>query len=240
MIMNTMMNIHAIFMATEGEGVHIGTPQVFVRFQGCAVGCLNCDSKETWDFTKNEMSLESVMSEIEKLSGSYPHIIKRVSITGGDPLHPKNSSGAESLALALKKNGYFVNIEAAGTRVVDSIFDSIDYISFDVKTPSTGVNVNQVALRKLHLQYGKKSQVKAVIADKKDFEFVYDLYNSLLIELDYKMDTPWVLTPCYEPGEEFPMARFQEIISMNESFGAPFRVICQQHKVIHGPDKRDI
>ena len=30
-----------------------------------------------------------------------------------------------------KKLGFFVNIEAAGTRVVDSIFDNVHFISFD-------------------------------------------------------------------------------------------------------------
>lgn len=238
--MSFNMNIHAIFRATEGEGIHVGSPQIFVRFQGCSVGCFNCDSKETWDFKDPTMGLETVIGEVEKLSGSFPHRIKRVSITGGDPLHPKNAPGVQSLALALKKNGYFVNIEAAGTRVVDTIFDNIDYISFDVKTPSTGVKASESALIKLHEQYGKKSQVKAVIFDKKDFEFTFDLYSKILKRFDYKIETPWVLTPCYGPGEKFPMTRFQEIITMNEKFGAPFRVICQQHKLIHGPDKRDI
>ena len=79
-----------------------------------------------------------------------------------------------------------------------------------------------------------------MISDKKDFEFVYDLYQGILKELDYNNAIPWVLTPCYEPGEEFPKDRFLKVIDLNENFGAPFRVIGQQHKWIYGPDKKDV
>jgi 7-carboxy-7-deazaguanine synthase len=236
----TQLGINSIYMATEGEGIHIGTPQIFVRFQGCTIGCLNCDSKETWEFTDNTTALDKAIITVEEEAGKYPHRIKRISITGGDPLHPKHTPGVEALAIELKKRGYFVNIEAAGSRVVDSIFDSIDFISFDLKTPSTGVTTNLKLVEKLLKQYNKKSQIKAVIADKKDFEFVYDTYKAMLEKFDYKMDTPWVLTPCYEPDEEFPKDRFVEIINLNQSFGSPFRVIGQQHKWIHGPNKRNV
>lgn len=234
------LRVHSIFRATEGEGVHIGTPQIFVRFQGCAVGCINCDSKETWDFTDETMTMKEVLARIEDLCGQGMTRIKRVSITGGDPLHPKNTDGVLELARRLKKSGFFVNIEAAGTRVVDDIFDIIDYISFDFKTPSTGVKASEKVLTKLVKQYSGKAQIKAVIADKKDFEATFDLYQRINEQMDYNMNIPWVLTPCYEPEEKFPTDRFSKIITMNEDFGAPFRVIGQQHKWVYGPDRRDV
>lgn len=40
----------------------------------------------------------------------------------------------------------------------------------------------------------------------------------------------WILTPCYEPHEEFPKDRFEMILSKNLEFGAPLKVIGQQHK----------
>ncbi len=227
-------------MATEGEGIFLGTPQVFVRFQGCALGCLNCDSKETWDFTDMDFDLGEVLSMVEAETTKYKKRIKRVSITGGDPLHPKHEKNVLTLAGELKKKGYFVNIEASGTRVVDELFDIVDFVSFDFKTPSTGVKTNPKLLAKVFKQYGKKAQIKSVIADKKDFEFVYDSLNTLLENSDTEVETPWVLTPCYEPHEEFPKDRFVEIINLNEEFGSPFRVIGQQHKWIHGPAKRNV
>ncbi len=234
------LRIHSIFRSTEGEGIHIGTPQVFVRFQGCTIGCVNCDSKETWEFTDETMTLQEVLAKIEDLSGSGVHRIQRVSITGGDPLHPKNAPAAIELSRVLKKSGFYVNIEAAGTRVVNELFDIVDFVSFDYKTPSTGVVTNKKVLKALCDQYSGKAQIKAVIADKKDFESTFDTLSEILGMSETKADIPWVLTPCYEPEEEFPAARFSEVVRLNEDFGAPFRVIGQQHKIIHGPNKRDI
>lgn len=234
------MSINSIYMATEGEGIHIGTPQIFVRFQGCAIGCLNCDSKETWSFEAPNMQLEEVLTEIETISGNYPYRIKRVSITGGDPLHPKLAPSVEALSIDLKKRGFFVNIEASGQRVVDKVFDLIDFVSFDLKTPSTGVKTNLRVLEKLINQYSGKAQIKSVIADKKDFEFVYDIFSQMRDKSEKTDSLTWVLTPCYEPGEEFPRDRFILVQELNQTFGSPFRVIGQQHKWIHGPDKTQI
>jgi len=229
--------INSIYRATEGEGVHLGTPQVFVRFQGCAIGCINCDSMDTWDFSGEMLSLEDIWDKLQE--ETYHLKIKRVSITGGDPLHPKHEPQVLELAGFLKEKGFFVNIEAAGTRVVHSIFVLIDFISFDFKTPSTGVKTRVSNIVTLNKQYAGKFQIKAVIADERDFKATYDAYNEVLAQSD-NMNFPWVLTPCYEPDEEFPMERFQNILSMNEKYGNLFRVIGQQHKWVFGADKKQV
>jgi 7-carboxy-7-deazaguanine synthase len=230
----TTLLINSIYRATEGEGIHIGIPQIFVRFQGCHIGCVNCDTKETWDFdpvfTK---SLDDVMEKIEVLSQD---IIKRVSITGGDPLHPSHVPGVVELVKELKARGYFVNIEAAGTRVVREIFDLVDFISYDFKTPSTQVKTSKELLATFLKDYSQKAQIKAVVADKKDFESTYDAFH--FVKAQKVPMAPWCLTPCYEPGEAFPMNRFQQVIQLNEAFGLPFRVIGQQHKWAYGPSER--
>lgn len=229
----TTLLINSIYRATEGEGIHIGVPQIFVRFQGCHVGCVNCDSKETWDFDPAyTKSLDEVMEQVDVLSQD---IIKRVSITGGDPLHPSHIPSLIQLIHALKGRNYFINIEAAGTRIVREVFDLVDFISYDYKTPSTQVRTSKDVLHQFLAEYGHKSQIKAVVADKKDFESVYDAYH---MNRDQKLTTPWCLTPCYEPGEAFPMNRFQQVIQLNESFGLPFRVIGQQHKWVYGPNEK--
>lgn len=232
----TTLLINSIYRATEGEGVHIGTPQIFVRFQGCHVGCVNCDSKETWDFDPAfTKSLDEVMETVETLS---QNIIKRVSITGGDPLHPSHIPSLIQLIRELKNRGYFLNIEAAGTRIVKEVFDLVDFISYDVKTPSTGVRTSRDLLLKFIQEYGHKAQVKAVVADKKDFEATYDAFH--FVKTSGAPLTTWCLTPCFEPGEAFPMNRFQQVVQLNENFGLPFRVIGQQHKWVYGSEARHV
>lgn len=230
----TTLLINSIYRATEGEGIHIGIPQIFVRFQGCHVGCVNCDTKETWDFDPSfTTSLDEVMEKIETLSQG---VMKRVSITGGDPLHPSHIPSLVRLIQELKARDYFINIEAAGTRVVKEVFDLVDFISYDFKTPSTTVRTSKELLLKFITEYGHKSQIKAVVSDKKDFEATYD---ALHFVKSAGVDVPpWCLTPCYEPGEPFPMNRFQLVVQLNESFGMPFRVIGQQHKWVYGAEAR--
>ncbi len=230
----TTLLINSVYRATEGEGIHIGIPQIFVRFQGCNIGCVNCDTKETWDFDPSyTVSLDEVMEKIEHLSQD---IIKRVSITGGDPLHPSHVPSLIELIKELKTRGYFVNIEAAGTRIVKEVFDIADFVSYDFKTPSTQVRTSQDLLLKFINEYSSKAQVKAVVANKKDFEATYDAFH--FMKASKAASVPWCLTPCYEPEEAFPMNRFQQVVQLNESFGLPFRVIGQQHKWVYGPESR--
>lgn len=230
----TTLLINSIYRATEGEGIHIGIPQIFVRFQGCHIGCVNCDTKETWDFDPAfTKSLDEVMEQVETLS---QNIIKRVSITGGDPLHPSHIPSLMSLVKELKDRNFFINIEAAGTRIVREVFDQVDFISYDYKTPSTQVRTSKELLLKFIEEYGHKAQIKAVVADKKDFEATYDAYH--FVKEAQKSLIPWCLTPCFEPGEAFPMNRFQQVVQLNENFGLPFRVIGQQHKWVYGPEAK--
>jgi 7-carboxy-7-deazaguanine synthase len=230
----TTLLINSIYRATEGEGIHIGIPQIFIRFQGCHIGCVNCDTKDTWDFDPAyTKTLDEVMEMVEVLS---QNVIKRVSITGGDPLHPSHVPSLIELIKELKARDFYLNIEAAGTRIVKDVFDLVDFVSYDFKTPSTEVRTSKELLVKFLQEYGSKAQVKAVVSDKKDFEATYDAYH--FVKTSHCPQVPWCLTPCYEPGEAFPMNRFQQVIQLNESFGLPFRVIGQQHKWAYGPSER--
>ncbi len=225
--------MHSLYLATEGEGVRIGIPQIFIRLQGCAIGCINCDSKATWDFDpKTERTVDDVINdvlEIARLNGA----IKWASLTGGDPCHPKHIPAAIELVGRLKSHGLLVNLEASGTRIVPELFDVVDFISFDIKTPGTGVRFNPKVLNIACEQFGPKMQIKAVVVDRKDFDFV-SLAKAECLSGNNCAD--WVITPCYENHEKFPMARYQEILQWNEKAGGAFRVIGQQHKWVYGPE----
>jgi 7-carboxy-7-deazaguanine synthase len=230
--------INSIYRATEGEGIFLGRPQIFVRYQGCAVGCVNCDSQDTWDFNDGLIfDVESIFKKIH--SEGHGGRIKNVSITGGDPLHPKHVPSVLELVKKLKSEGYYINLEAAGTRIVDEIFDLVDFISFDLKTPSTKVKTPIDLIEKMSKHYAGKFQLKAVIADRNDFDYTLEVQAQLLEKLNI-LSFPWVLTPCFNTKEEFPMERFIQVMSWNEFSGGHFRVIGQQHKWIFGPDQKQV
>lgn len=227
--------INSIYRATEGEGLFVGRPQIFVRYQGCSVGCLNCDSKDTWEFSQSyETELEEILTRVH--NEGYNGKIKNVSVTGGDPLHPSHVPHVVALVKELKARGYYVNIEAAGTRVVPEVFDLVDYVSFDFKTPSTGVRTPIKNLIRMQELYAHKTQFKAVIADGPDFAATLEARAE--IEKTSPVTIPFILTPCYNTGEEFPMDRFKKVLTWNEENGGLFRVIGQQHKWIFGPNEK--
>jgi 7-carboxy-7-deazaguanine synthase len=41
--------VNDVYAAVQGEGVQTGVPMVLVRLHGCPVGCVFCDTKETWE-----------------------------------------------------------------------------------------------------------------------------------------------------------------------------------------------
>lgn len=230
LIMETCL-IHSIFKATEGEGVFVGTPQVFVRFQGCSIGCVNCDSMETWSFKEGrQLSVLEVYSEVEKAAEG----LKRVTITGGDPLHPKHTPAVLALCQKFSEKGFFINIEASGTRFCSDVFDAASYVSFDYKTPSTGVKTSLELVEKLIQEYPESYQIKSVVANDRDFEYILVALKSLT-EKGYQPPN-WVITPCFNFDSEFDPALTQRIYELNYEAGGPFRVIGQQHKWVYGSD----
>ncbi len=224
--------IHSIYPATEGEGVLIGTPQVFVRFQGCNIGCINCDSKETWDF--NSGGIAYSMKQLLKTIDDQAKNLKRVSITGGDPMHPIHLPRVKELSAELISKGYQVNIEASGTRVDDELFNMVSFISFDFKTPSTGVKTPISHLIHIIGTYPGKYQIKSVVENESDYEYISRAYKRIYDQL--KIHPVWVITPSFVPGTSFNRELIKETYEWNNDEGGRFRIIPQQHKIIYGTD----
>lgn len=68
---------------SNGEGIGVS---LFV--QGCDFHCKNCFNSETWNFSKGQEWNEKTKNQFLKLVEKP--FIQRVSILGGEPLHPKN------------------------------------------------------------------------------------------------------------------------------------------------------
>lgn len=68
---------------SNGEGIGVS---LFV--QGCDFHCKNCFNSETWDFSKGQEWNEKTKNQFLKLVEKS--FIQRVSILGGEPLHPQN------------------------------------------------------------------------------------------------------------------------------------------------------
>ncbi|NVK25117.1 MAG: 7-carboxy-7-deazaguanine synthase QueE [Gammaproteobacteria bacterium] len=118
--------VNEIFETIQGEGQYTGTASVFVRLQGCPVGCSWCDTKQTWEqLPEDKRSLEQIINkrkddptwceltslEIVALFKQQGYQAKHVVITGGEPC----MFDLNSLCLELHQNGYSTQIETSGT-----------------------------------------------------------------------------------------------------------------------------
>ncbi len=84
----TTLNINEMFETIQGEGAYTGIPSVFVRLQGCPVGCPWCDTKHTWEI-KSDLSV-SPEDVIAKSSESETYF----------------ASNEENLLSLFKREGY--------------------------------------------------------------------------------------------------------------------------------------
>ncbi|TNI58262.1 7-carboxy-7-deazaguanine synthase QueE [Aeromonas dhakensis] len=118
--------INEIFQTIQGEGVFTGLPAIFVRLQGCPVGCPWCDTRHTWvvdparevgvqavlDCSNesdgwSKMSTAQILASFQQLGYQARHVV----ITGGEPC----LYDLQDLSTALIAAGYQVQIETSGT-----------------------------------------------------------------------------------------------------------------------------
>ena len=82
------LKICEIFGSIQGEGVSTGVPVVFVRFGGCNLKCIYCDTKYTWDWNNtkemDDMNIIEIYDEIHKKVGSTKNRVNTVVLTGDD------------------------------------------------------------------------------------------------------------------------------------------------------------
>ncbi len=120
------LNINEMFETIQGEGAHTGIPSIFVRLQGCPVGCPWCDTKHTWEIKedlivsskeiieKTEESETYFLSDDKELLTLFEkegYLAKHVVITGGEPC----MYDLRGLTTLLHDNGFTTQIETSGT-----------------------------------------------------------------------------------------------------------------------------
>jgi 7-carboxy-7-deazaguanine synthase len=127
----TSYKINELFETIQGEGAFTGQPSIFIRLQGCPVGCSWCDTKHTWEvasdlqvsageiLAKNEesaawsdLSAEQLLVLVKNQGYQAKHIV----ITGGEPC----MYDLRPICQLFEENGYSCQIETSGTFEVKS------------------------------------------------------------------------------------------------------------------------
>ena len=124
-LLNTY-KINEVFESLQGEGAHTGVPSIFIRLQGCPVGCPWCDTKHTWAVNEDlKVDVTDVMAQNEDTEQWFAHTPEQllalfeqhgytasnIILTGGEPC----MYDLTNLSSVLIENGFSVQIETSGT-----------------------------------------------------------------------------------------------------------------------------
>ena len=195
------------FFSIQGEGVTAGVPAVFVRLQGCSVGCGWCDTKYSWDPAGGrEQPLEALLEEL----AAFP--CRRVVVTGGEPLE---SPVFTPLVNALKERHYTVEVETSGILAPPPV--SVDQWNVSLKLANSAVpearRINPEAIRDF---LGQRAWWKFVVADQADIAEVLQIMERFALPRDRILLMPegirreellerslWVVDECRRHGVRY-------------------------------------
>jgi len=209
-----------IFTSIEGEGKRAGQPAVFVRLHGCNLSCTYCDTSYAMEAYYETMHLDEIM---DKLTSSH---IKRVTLTGGEPL---TALGVDVLIEKMLAEGYEVNIETNGSVDISSYlpYENL-FFTIDYKLPSSDM------CEKMHLvnfsQLRPWDVLKFVVGSQEDATHMLEFVRKLTSQPQIYIGAVF--------GSYHPQDLVTFILDKPELKDA--KVQLQLHKYIWNPSERGV
>lgn len=128
------------YATINGEGQHIGNPCVFVRLQGCDVGCVWCDAMSTWAFKQGDKRKGIAFSYKELmnyLDNECPGT-QRIWFTGGEPtLYSKEILQFIRYYKKFGTRKRIWHMITAGSKYYEPLLYELDWITIDIKPPTS-------------------------------------------------------------------------------------------------------
>jgi len=213
------------FISGNGEGPKAGLPAVFIRFHGCNLNCLWCDTK--WASAvggKTEIMTEDEIYGYIKDSG-----IKNVTLTGGEPLV---NQGIVSLIERIAVDGEFpCEIETNGSVDISAIsrIGGRVSVTLDYKLPGSGMEAFMLASNFKYLR--ENDAVKFVASDWNDLERA----SEIIKEHDIISRCEVYVSPVFGAMSLEEIVRFLLYKKLNG-----VRLQPQIHKYIWVPDTKGV
>ncbi len=150
--------INEVFESLQGEGSYTGHPSIFVRLQGCPVGCPWCDTKHTWQIdpskqidaldvmaqnTETDNWFEASSENLLKLFTQQGYNAKHIVLTGGEPC----MVDLQPISEFFIQRGYSVQVETSGTYEIRVHTDTWVTVSPKVNMPSKRPVLESAMLR---------------------------------------------------------------------------------------------
>lgn len=235
-----------MFSSIQGEGLLVGLRQAFIRFCGCNLACRYCDTENRnpdnacllestpgrRDFitVPNPVTLGRLMGTLEGWREGWPGVHHSISITGGEPL-----LCTEILTewLPELRKLFPIYLETNGTLFSElaEVIDHIDYISMDIKLPSTTNEATQWDSHHKFLDIAARRNVfvKIVVGETtEDWEIIKACETIASVN----KETPLILQPISLEGGKVGLSPFKalEFQELSSRYLKEVRVIPQTHK----------
>ena len=222
----TKIGISEIFLSIQGEGIYTGLPTIFVRFQGCDLGCIWCDSKYTWKLgkEKDKWTSQEILDRLLQFDKTNNTNVDWVCITGGEPL--QQYSGFCEIVSRIKRAYYNIEVETSGLIPLptDKVFREVDSWVVDLKLSSSGVTLSPILEDFKRLRVF--DQVKVVISESEDFIYTYDILHK------YPTSAKILISPKFKNDGTVDQKLLQGCVDFCISNN--YRLSLQTHKYIWG------
>ncbi|MFW6358377.1 MAG: 7-carboxy-7-deazaguanine synthase QueE [Chroococcales cyanobacterium] len=253
---NSSAKLIEVFSAIQGEGLNVGTRQLFIRFALCDLRCDFCDSAHTWgipptcqieitpggrDFEthSNPVSLSNLLEWVERVN--LPGVHDSISVTGGEPLLQAPFL-KEFLPEVRSLTQLPIYLETGGHRPqqLSLILPYLDLIGMDLKLPSVSGEQHWQA----HTEFLQQCQdssvnvfVKLIIAHKTnpaDLKQAAELVAAVNPEIPVFLQPVTALATPLEAGPVSPPSPDQVLTwqTLMKRELKQVRVIPQTHKMI--------
>lgn len=213
------------FVSINGEGQHAGELAVFIRLRGCNLSCSYCDTR--WACT--DVAESTDMTEDEIVIYVKETGVRRVTLTGGEPLLAKDISLLLE-AFSREKN-ILVEIETNGSVFIGDFakIDNPPAFTLDYKLAGSGMEDKMELSNFKFLQ--EKDTVKFVCSDVTELDRVCEIVDEYLLSEKCTV----LISPVFGRIEPADMVDYLIEHKRND-----IRLQLQLHKFIWDPNKRGV
>ncbi|MGB3081674.1 MAG: 7-carboxy-7-deazaguanine synthase QueE [Candidatus Omnitrophota bacterium] len=221
--------ISEIFLSYQGEGPYVGSRQLFVRFYGCNLNCVFCDTHME---SYKSLAKEALFSRILDFGEDY----NEIALTGGEPLlFADFLEGFLPFFKAHRENPIYLETNGSLPGELERVIDHVNIIAMDFKLPSSTGGKGLWAKHKKFAEIAARKEliVKTVVTDKTSMD---DIKKMVSIITELKEEPTIVLQPVtpidgrVKESDEEMIWLFKKY--MEKATGKDVMILGQVHKCL--------